>query len=161
MDHPDIWMRLLEQYGYWVVLVGTFLEGETVLLVAAALAHKGFFSPALLALCAFAGTLASDEIMFFVGRYYGRPFLEKRPGLVKASVRILRLLDRYETLFLIGFRFFYGLRNATPLVMGAHGVRPARFIVCNLIGAALWSVTFTALGYGVGAMIWQVAKHWL
>ena len=153
MEHADIWTRLLEHYGYCVVLVGTFLEGETVLLVAAALSHQGFFSPVPLALCAFAGTLASDEIMFFVGRYYGRPYLEKRPRLIRSAARVLRLLDRYETLFLIGFRFLYGLRNVTPLVMGAHGVRPLKFVLCNLVGAALWSVTFTAIGYGVGVVI--------
>ena len=70
---------LLNHYGYLAVLAGTFLEGETVLLVAGALAREGYMSLFWVGLSAFMGGLGSDQLMFALGRRYGPAFLAKRP----------------------------------------------------------------------------------
>jgi len=37
--------QFVEQYGYWAVFAWTFIEGETVFIVAAALAAAGILEP--------------------------------------------------------------------------------------------------------------------
>ena len=76
---------LLNHYGYLAVLAGTFLEGETVLLVAGALAREGYMSLFWVGLSAFMGGLGSDQLMFALGRRYGPAFLAKRPRLRRAA----------------------------------------------------------------------------
>ena len=153
MPDSSFWLHLLTQYGYAVVLAGTFLEGESILILAGILAHEGYFSLPLVALCALAGSLGSDQLMFFIGRRYGSAFLEKRPRLRRASVKIAGLVGRHETVLILGFRFIWGVRNATSAILGAQGVRPGKFFFLNAIGAAVWAVVFSAVGYGFGEVL--------
>lgn len=147
---------LLTHYGYLAVLVGTFLEGETVLLLAGALAREGYMSLFLVGVCAFAGGMGSDQLMFALGRKYGPGFLEKRPRLRRAADRVTPLLRRHDVAFIIGFRFAYGLRGVTPLLVGIQGVSPRRFLILNAAGALLWAVLFSLLGYFLGAALEKV-----
>ena len=62
---------LLQTYGYWALLIGTFLEGETIVIIAGLLAQQGYLEPWLIALCAFVGSCSSDQIMFALGRWKG------------------------------------------------------------------------------------------
>lgn len=153
MPDTHVWLHLLAQYGYAVVLLGTFLEGETVLMIAGTLAHEGYFSLPLLALCAFTGSFGSDQLMFFIGRRYGTSFLQRRPGLRRVSGRIGELVRRHESLFILGFRFICGIRNAAPVVLGAQGVSPRKFFLLNALGAAAWAVLFSAVGYAFGSVV--------
>ena len=46
-------------------------------------------------------------------------------------------------------------RPITPLAFGMSRIRPARFVTLNVIGAASWTATYTAIGFGVGTL-WQM-----
>lgn len=142
--------QLVMTYGYAVVAAGTFLEGETVLLIGGYLAHAGYLSLPWVMAAAFAGTFAGDQLFFFIGRKKGAVFLEKRPRLRQRTERVLLLLHRHHNSMILGFRFLYGLRTVTPFLIGASGVPPAKFFVLNAIGALLWSVSVAAMGYLLG-----------
>lgn len=141
---------LLTHYGYLAVFVGTFLEGETVLLIGGTLAHEGYMSLWLVGFCAFLGSLGSDQLMYAVGRRYGPAFLASRPRLRRAADRVSPLLKRYDAAFILAFRFAYGLRNVAPLLIGMQGVPPGRFLWLNALGSLIWAVLFSVLGYYVG-----------
>lgn len=142
--------QFLENYGYWAVLVGTFLEGETILLMAGFAAHRGYLGLPGVVLAAFAGSLAGDQLAFFVGRTYGARVLDRfqrlRPGVERAK----QLMERHGTPLLLGFRFVYGIRNVTPLAAGITRVAAPRFVLLNAIGAAAWSVLVASIGYLFG-----------
>jgi membrane protein DedA with SNARE-associated domain len=55
-----------------------------------------------------------------------------------------------------GFRFAYGLRTITPVVLGATGYPSGRFLVFNLLGASLWACVFGVLGFALGASLAQL-----
>ena len=62
-----------------------------------------------------------------------------------------RALDRYQIPVLLGFRFVYGIRNATPFVAGSITKIPVwRFVLLNAAGAAIWSTSVPAVGYYFG-----------
>jgi membrane protein DedA with SNARE-associated domain len=143
----------LLRWGYLAVGLGTFFEGETILIAAGALAHHGLLSLSWVMLSAFVGSLTGDQLWFVIGRRYGPPFIAKRPKLAARTEVVTGWLRKYGTAFVLGFRFLYGLRSVTPVLLGASRYAPRRFIVLNGVGAALWSVSFGYLGYGVGASL--------
>ncbi|MET0285827.1 MAG: DedA family protein [Polyangiales bacterium] len=141
----------LVRWGYLALLGGTVLEGEAVLVAAGAMAHQGLLSLPWVIVAAFAGSLLGDQTWFLLGRRYGTPFLQKRPALLARAGVVQTWLDKYGTLFLMGFRFLYGLRTVTPVLLGATGFPMRRFALLNTLGAALWAIAFGAIGYGLGA----------
>ncbi len=164
MIEPGAIDVLLAHWGYLVVAVGTFLEGESVLLAGAALAHRGPLSLPLVILAAFFGSLAGDQVWFLVGRRYGRAFIATRPRLAARAVEVESWISRRGSVFVVDFRFLYGLRTVSPLVLGASGYPARRFLVLNAIGAALWSSSFGAIGFGMGAGLHAVlgrATTWI
>ncbi len=140
-------------WGYWAIGVGTFFEGETVLLVAGAMAHRGLLSLPTVVLAAFVGSVAGDQLWFLIGRRFGREFIAARPRLSRHAKRVEAAMRRHGTPFVMGFRFIYGLRTVTPVLLGASGYPLRRFVALNIAGAALWAITFGALGWGVGAVL--------
>ena len=48
--------HLIDQFGYWAILAGTFLEGETILVLAGFAAHQGYLRLDLVILAAFIGS---------------------------------------------------------------------------------------------------------
>lgn len=144
-------LQLLAQWGYLAVAVGTFFEGETIVLAAGALAHRGLLSWPLVVLAAFVGSVLGDQLWFFVGRRYGRAFIDKRPPLRVHMRRVEGWLARYGAWFVLGFRFVYGVRTVSPIVLGASGYAIARFVPLNLAGALVWALAFVAAGFGLGA----------
>jgi membrane protein DedA with SNARE-associated domain len=142
--------QLLDQYGYVAVVVGTFFEGETIVVMAGFAAHQGYLHLPGVMLAAFAGSIAGDQVAFYLGRSHGKRIVARFPRLELAVQRASRLLDRYGTLLLLGFRFVYGIRNATPFTAGLTHLSVARFALLNVLGAALWSVAIGAAGYFFG-----------
>ena len=100
--------HIIETYGYWALLVGTFLEGETILIIGGFLAHRGYLSLPLVILAAFIGTLAGDQLFFFIGRKKGKAFLDKRPSWKPNIEKAHNLLDRYQTLLILVSVSFMG-----------------------------------------------------
>jgi membrane protein DedA with SNARE-associated domain len=148
---------LLSQYGYFALFVGCLLEGETLLLLAGLAAHGGYLSLPVVIAVAFVGGSLGDQVGFFIGRRYGDPLLERWPSLSAQAARVRRLIDRHSALLIIGVRFMYGLRLVGPVVIGMSDVPVWRFVVFNLIGAAIWAVAVSSAGYFFGhAIEWLI-----
>jgi membrane protein DedA with SNARE-associated domain len=144
---------ILQTYGYWALLIGTFLEGETILVIGGFAAHRGYLSLPLVIFAAFIGTLAGDQLYFFIGRKKGKAFLDKRPSWKPKMEKVHILLERYPVLLIPGFRFLYGLRTVTPFVIGMSRVKTADFIILNIIGALVWAAVFGTGGYLFGTAL--------
>ncbi len=152
--HNIDWQYLLETYGHWAIFLGTFLEGEMIVILAGMLVAGGNMSLPGVILCAFAGSMTSDQLMFTLGKWKGNAVLARFPRLNKKKDKATRLLLKYDSFLILGFRFVYGIRNVTPLLLGTSGVTYRRFFLFNLIGAACWSTSFSVGGYYFGhAMI--------
>jgi len=140
----------LADYGYLALLGGTFLEGETILILAGFAAHQGHLDIGLVLLVAFVGGTAGDQFFFWFGRISGPRLLRRWPRLGAAGLRISPLLQRHDAALIFGIRFMYGLRIAGPIAMGALGVAVRRFSVFNVLGAAVWAVVIGGGGYFSG-----------
>jgi membrane protein DedA with SNARE-associated domain len=144
---------LVMEFGYLAVFVGTFLEGETILVVAGFAAYEGYLDLSLVILFAFFGSLFGDQLYFFIGRYKGQSLLEKYPGWQPRVDRFRKLMDRHNTWFILVFRFLYGLRTVAPFAIGLSSVSLRKFIALNVTSAAIWAVTLGVLGYFFGQVM--------
>ncbi|WP_319524493.1 DedA family protein [uncultured Desulfosarcina sp.] len=146
----------LQTYGYWAILIGTFLEGETILVLAGLAAHQGYMTLEGVILCAFAGSLCGDQMFFFLGRRHSDFLLRRRPAWRGKLERAKRLADRFQTPLILGFRFLYGLRAVMPFAFGISGVPVLRFVWLNAIGAGIWAVVVGVAAYLFGSALEQV-----
>ena len=155
MDIP----QLIHEYGYAAVAVGAFLEGETVLILAAVSAHLGYLKlpvvMAVAAVCAFFG----DNAFFFAGRRYGRRLMTRYPALAGAVPRVDRMIGRWHALAVILLRFTYGLRIAGPIVLGAGRMKTFTFMWANAVGAVIWALLLGGIGWAFGHAAEQVLGH--
>lgn len=142
--------EIVSTYGYIAIVIGTFFEGETVLVLGGFATHRGYLELPWVVICGFLGTLFGDQLYFYIGRIKGTNFLEKRPYWKLRSERVFDLLHRHQLLLILGFRFFYGLRTVTPFLLGAGGIQPVRFLILNIIGAFSWAVAIGVSGYLFG-----------
>ena len=154
-------MHLLSNYGYHVILLWTFLEGETIVIIAGALMGAGILDlrPWLIALCAFIGSFSTDQLMFALGKYKGPAMLRYFPRLEKKMGKAKELFKKYDTALILSFRFIYGVRNITPIMLGISGVSHKKFLLLNFIGAAVWAVTFTYGGVLLGMAFTKVMHY--
>ncbi len=149
----------VKTYGYWALLVGTFLEGETILIIGGITAHLGYLGLPIVILIAFIGSFSGDQLYFFIGRMKGRNLLAKHLKWQNRVDKVHQLLERYHDLIMLGFRFVYGMRIMTPFVIGmSKSIKTSRFVILNAIGAMIWSVVISAGGYLFGYALESVIK---
>lgn len=145
------WLQwAVETYGYYALLIGTFLEGETIMVLAGFAAQRGILDIWWVVVVGFCGTFAGDQLYYFIGRHWGTKLLAKRPAWQAPADRAYRLLRKYEVPFILSFRFLYGVRSVSPFIIGMSGIPVRRFVVLNLIAAVVWAHAVAALGYFLG-----------
>ncbi len=147
--------QLVTIFGYPIIFFGTFFEGETVLILGGFLAHRGYVELPWVIFLAFLGTLAGDQLYFYIGRWKGIRFIDSRPHWKRKTDRVFNLLHKHQVALIVGFRFIYGIRTVAPFIIGASGIGTARYLVLNIAGAASWAVVIGVLGYFFG----QAAEH--
>jgi membrane protein DedA with SNARE-associated domain len=143
----------IENYGIWAVLLGAVIEGEAVVLIAGFLAHQHVLHAPSVALAAFCGSVVLDQLLFFVGRRYRDSKLVLRVCRTRVFARALEILSNYPTSFILGFRFMYGFRTVGPIALGISRTPTLRYVILNIVAAAIWAVAFTAIGYVFGQAI--------
>src|SRR6476620_9614137 len=144
---------------YLIIFVWTFLEGETIILFAGFAAAQGLVDPLLLVTFAWLGSFAGDQCYFWLGRNYGVRLLDRFPRWRGGVDTALSWLERYNTGFILSFRFIYGVRNLSSFAMGLSAIRWQRFLLLNFLAAGLWAVSFIAVGYFLGHAFRAVLGH--
>jgi len=150
---------------YAVIFLWTFFEGETFVIFAGAAASQGTLDIWILLPTAWFGSFTGDQMWFWIGRRYGSAMLEKRPKWRAGVDGALDLLKRYDTLFILSFRFVYGVRNFASFAMGVARIDPLRFAALNFVAAFVWASSFAGFGYlfgrALGAVVGDVVHYFL
>jgi membrane protein DedA with SNARE-associated domain len=145
--------ELVRLYGIAVVFAGTFFEGETIVIIAGFLAHQGIIHPYLVAASAFAGSFLGDQLWFYLGRRHAAHPLVMRITDRPLFKKALNKIAEHQTIFILSFRFVYGIRTVSPVALGLSQVTARQFLLLNAIAAAVWAIAFTLLGYLFGQAV--------
>jgi membrane protein DedA with SNARE-associated domain len=146
-------------YAYLILFLGSLVEGESVVLSAGFLSYTGMLSFPLIVAISFTASVCADQIFFFIGRRYGTSIIDRFPSLHKPSQKAFRLLHKYNVLFIMGFRFVYGVRTISPLIIGASGIGVRRFVILNIISGFFWAVVSCGAGYMLGYFFADTIKE--
>jgi membrane protein DedA with SNARE-associated domain len=164
----------LNHYGYLAVAGLVLLEdfgvpvpGETVLILGAVYAGTGRLSIVLVGLLGFLAAVTGDNIGFAIGRFGGRPLVERFGRYILLTPERLDkatgFFERRGASIIIVARFVEGLRQANGIIAGTTGMHWARFLAFNAIGAALWVGLWASVGYFSGnhiTSIYNTATHY-
>ena len=134
------------------MIVWTFIEGETIVILAGMAVASGIGNLELgwVVASAIGGSFFGDQFYYYLGRHYGPKIIAKRLSWQESAARVYKHLHRHQYWLIVTFRFYYGFRNVTPFVVGASQIPRLRFFVLNLIGAMVWAVCFAGGGYLLG-----------
>ncbi|HAZ2883374.1 TPA: DedA family protein [Salmonella enterica subsp. enterica serovar Kentucky] len=144
---------LITHYGYAALVIGSMAEGETVTLLGVVAAHQGLLKFPLVAAAVALGGMMGDQLLYLLGRCYGGKILRRFPRYHTKIRRAQKMIQRHPYLFVIGTRFMYGFRVVGPLLIGASRLPPKIFLPLNIVGALIWALLFTTLGYLGGEVI--------
>ena len=164
----------LNHYGYLAVAGLVLLEdfgvpvpGETVLILGAVYAGTGRLSIVLVGLLGFLAAVTGDNIGFAIGRFGGRPLVERFGRYILLTPERLDkatgFFERRGAGIIIVARFVEGLRQANGIIAGTTEMHWARFLAFNAIGAALWVALWSSVGYFSGdhiTSIYNTATHY-
>lgn len=160
-----------EHYGYWTVFAGILLEntgiplpGETILILASVLARtKHQLSIVEVAVIAAVAAITGDNLGFAVGRYGGRPLLDRYRHVFHIEENTVRkgesLFARRGRMAVFFARFIAGLRVVAGPMAGALGMDWYSFLMFNALGAISWVALITSLAYLFGQSLEPVLRH--
>jgi len=165
--HVDVHLaNFVQQCGAWVyallfaivfvetgVVVMPFLPGDSLLFVVGALCGAGLMSlPLAMALLVVAAILG-DQTNYTIGRYFGPKVFqwEQSRFFNKAAFEQAHAFyEKYGGITVILARFMPFVRTFAPFVAGVAEMRRASFTFYNVIGALIWVVGLTTVGYLFG-----------
>ncbi|MFP5246675.1 MAG: DedA family protein [Thermoanaerobaculia bacterium] len=147
---------LLEQFGYFAVFIGTFLEGEAILVAAGFFASRGYLDIWWVTLVAFIGAYLGHIFWFWLGRAHGVRLLDRFPRMKRHFGKGMRVFERYGVAAIILTQWLYGLRITCAVIIGMSRIGLVKFLFYEALSCALWAAAITALGYYFGRAIESV-----
>ena len=138
-----------------------FFEGETfVLLAAAAGRATSMIDPWFLMVSVWLGSFAGDQLWFSLGRSWGTRAVRRFPGAEKRLATAVGFVESYGDLFVLSFRFAYGIRNVASAACGMAGMSRLRFALLNFVAAGLWAGCSVAVGWFLGGWLGTEGIAW-
>ena len=137
------------------LMIGFFLPGDSLLFTAGFLVQQQIFhiNIHVFVLLLFIASICGNSLGYFFGRKIGRKlFLRKNSRLFRQKNlhRAEAFYEKHGPKTIILAMFVPIVRTFTPIVAGISNMSYKRFLMFNVIGAALWTGTMTYLGYYAG-----------
>ncbi len=151
--------QYIAEYGYYAIVLFACVEGEAAVITAGVLASQGLLSIKLVCLSAFIGTWLWEQFVFFIGRFFGDKILAKYPSLHNKAQRVFELVRKYDSAYIFSFRFIYGIRNVSPLIIGCAKVSPKKYCLLNCLAAMIWALVIPLIGYYFARTIKEFFGH--
>ncbi len=148
--------QLIEQYGYLAVFLSTVIEGEIVVLAAAALAAGGMLDAGWVMVCAALGAFVGHILLFALGRWKGMELIEAVPLLRRHYPKANLIMDRYANYSVFIFQYMYGMRLLSAMLFGCSTIAWPRFLLLEVVNCSIWAVLVYFAGHLVGTLAMQL-----
>jgi membrane protein DedA with SNARE-associated domain len=147
---------LLEKFGYLAVFVGTFLEGETILVMAGFFSERRYLQFTLVVLTAAAGAFSGHVFWFWLGRAKGVRLLDRFPRMKNHFGKGIRIFERYGAPAIFITQWLYGLRVTCAVIIGMSRISLLKFLVYEAVTCVVWAFVITSAGYYFGAAVERI-----
>ena len=90
-----------------------------------------------------------DQVGYTLGRHFGRPYLEKRQGVViqTAITKAEKFYQAWGWWAVVVARFVPMARVLIPVIAGIGKMNYYKFFSANLVGAVVWGMGLSLAGY--------------
>jgi membrane-associated protein len=147
------WLIVFAETG---LLIGFFLPGDSLLFTAGVLAGQSKLDLWLLLPGAFVAAVAGDQVGYMIGHRAG-PRLFSRPDSrffkQEYVARTHEFFEHHGPKAVVLARFVPVVRTFMPVLAGVGRMERRLFTIYNLIGAGIWALGVTLLGYALGNAI--------
>ncbi|QXQ12202.1 VTT domain-containing protein [Paeniglutamicibacter sp. Y32M11] len=169
--NPDVFLRN-PALGPWVILlicgivfaetgllVGFFLPGDSMLFTAGLLVATGALdvSLPLFATLIFIAAFVGDQTGYLIGRKAGPAIFNKPDSRFFRQEYVEKahgFFERFGGRAVVLARFVPVVRTFVPVIAGVAHMSYRVFALYNLLGALLWGVGVTMLGFWLGQYAW-------
>jgi membrane protein DedA with SNARE-associated domain len=163
-------LEFLARHGYsllffWLLVeqAGLPLPSVPLLLACGALARTGTMDWRLVLLCGLAACLIADNIWFQLGKRRGTRILRLICRISLEPDSCVRQTEnaysRYGMRSLLAAKFIPGLNTVAAPLAGRSGSTLTRFLLFDSMGASIWLVSITSLGYLFADQLEDVAAY--
>ena len=157
----DFIVKTVGDLGYIGIFVMMFLEStffpfpsEVVMIPAGYLVHKGEMNMAIVLLCGIVGSLAGALFNYYLAIYvgrtilikYGRYFFIKESTIIKAE----NFFAKHGHISTFSGRLIPAVRQLISFPAGLARMNLLSFTIYTTLGATIWVVILTLLGYYIG-----------
>ena len=138
------------------LLIGFFLPGDSLLFTAGFLASQGYLNVWVLTILTFCAAILGDNFGYAIGKKLGPKVFKKEDSFLFNRDHLERARVFYEhhggkTIMLA--RFLPVIRTFVPILAGVGDMKYKNFIFFNILGAVIWAIGMTWLGYFLGNTI--------
>lgn len=160
----DLFLRLILEYGYYILFLWSVMEGELGLVMAGILSYTGDMNIYTAIIVAALGGFTGDQIFFSIGRF-NRNFVQKKFSKHRRKFALASiLLKKYGWYIIFIQRYLYGLRTILPITIGTTRLCWKKFAFINLISAFIWASITIVLAYWFGDYLLKIIhytkRHW-
>jgi membrane-associated protein len=144
------------------VFFGFFLPGGSLLFSAGLLASQGLFNIYWLVLVVGAAAILGDSAGYWFGAKVGHKIFTKENSLFfnkKYLEKTKEYYAKYGPMTVVIGRFVPIVRTFAPILAGVGEMSYKRFLSYNVIGAFLWAVGLSLLGFFLGRVVPGIEKY--
>lgn len=138
------------------LLFGFVFPGDSLLFTAGILASQGFLDITILLPVLFVAVLVGDNTGYYIGHRFGPRVFNKEESLFFHKSHLERsqnFFEKHGPKTLIFARFIPVIRTFAPTLAGVGKMHYPTFLLFSIVGAMLWAVGLTLLGYYLGQVI--------
>ncbi|MDY3114018.1 MAG: DedA family protein [Helicobacter sp.] len=157
----DFIVESVGAFGYFGIFFMMFLESsfipfpsEVVMIPAGYLAHKGEMNFFIAILCGILGSLAGALLNYYLAFYFGRELLIKWGKYVFFKEETMQKMEeffaRHGHISTFSGRLIPVVRQYISLPAGIGKMNLALFSFYTSLGAGIWVIILTTLGYFLG-----------
>ena len=134
-------------------MIGTFLEGETTVLLGGIFSKLGYLHLWLVMIYAFAGTIIGDCTFFIIGRFFGKRIIEKFDFIHRRVPLANKVIKKYGNFIVFVIRFLVGIRAVVLILLGCTNIRKTKFFIYSIVNSIVWSIVIAIVGYLFGEVV--------
>ena len=169
----DILGEYAGSYGYFIafffslvensIFIGIFVPGGIVALLLGFFAAQGRLDPFVLIAYLFLGTLIGNNLGYYLGCRFGRRLIKRIGKRFSFEEEHFKYAEDYYhkhgSKTLIWGRFIAMIGPFIPFTAGISKMKYRQFVIYDFVGAFLWSIWLTSLGYFFGANWKKIAGY--
>lgn len=141
---------------------GFFFPGDSLLFTAGFLASQGALDVKLLLILFFVAAVLGDSVGYAIGYMTGPRLFSRKNSFFFHKSHLDRTRAFYEAhgpKTIVLARFVPVVRTFAPLLAGVGNMRYRTFLAYNVVGAGLWALGLTWLGFWLGGTIPNIDRY--